>query len=193
MTDGVMYLMAMAISRVLAGEPAPVPHNNYLNGLLPQFDTYRCKDGRFISLGSLEPKFWETLCRAMECEQYSERPFDPAIHGEAQAHFERRFLTKTRDEWMAILGDQEICVAPVLRLDEALEDPHNRARRMVEEVDHPAFGKVRQVGIGPKFSATPGAIRSPGPAPGQHSAEVLEALGYTKSDITGLFEAGVVR
>jgi crotonobetainyl-CoA:carnitine CoA-transferase CaiB-like acyl-CoA transferase len=192
MSDGVLYLMAMAVSRVLAGEAAPVPHNNYLNGMLPQFDTYRCKDGKFISLGSLETKFWKTLCRAMECEQHSGRPFDPAIFDEVREHFRRRFLTKTRDEWMRILGDQELCVAPVLRLDEALEDSHNRARHMVEELPHPVYGTVRQVGIGPKFSATPGAIRSPSPSPGQHSADVLTELGYAKDDITALFDDGVV-
>jgi len=193
MTDGVMYLMAMAISRTFAGDPPPLPGNNYLNGLVPQFDTYRCQDGKFISLGSLETKFWETLCRAMDCEQYSQRPYDPAVFDEVRAHFTRRFLTKPRDEWMRILGEQEICVAPVLRLDEALDDPHNRARRMVEELSHPEYGKIPQVGIGPKLSATPGAVRSLAPLPGQQTAEVLEALGYPKDDILELFEDGIVR
>ena len=192
MTDGVLYLMAMAVSRMLAGEPAPVPHNNYLNGLLPQFDTYRCQDGQFISLGSLETKFWENLCRAMDCTQYSQRPFDPAIFGEAREHFRKRFLTKTRAEWMKLLGEEEICIAPVLRLDEALRDPHNVARQMVETVQDPRFGAVPQIGIGPKFSATPGAVRSPSVMPGANSADVLTGLGYTREDIQELFEEGIV-
>jgi len=192
MTDGVMYLMAMAISRTFAGEPAPVPHNNYLNGLLPQFDTYRCKDGRFISLGSLETKFWERLCELMECTQYSNRPFDPAIFPAVREHFRARFLTKTRDEWTELLGEEEICYAPVLRLDEALNDPHNRARNMVEPVQDPRFGSVPQVGIGPKFSDTPGAIRTPSVQPGAHSAQVLTGLGYSHGDIQDLFHEGAV-
>ena len=192
MTDGVLYLMAMAVSRTLSGEPAPVPNNNYLNGMLPQFDTYRCKDGKFISLGSLETKFWENLCRVMDCTQYNQRPFDPAIFGAVREHFRTRFLTKTRDEWMTLLGEEEICVAPVLRLDEALRDPHNLARKMVEIVQDPRFGAVPQIGIGPKFSATPGAVRTPSVAPGANSAEVLTGLGYTREDIQELFEDGIV-
>jgi crotonobetainyl-CoA:carnitine CoA-transferase CaiB-like acyl-CoA transferase len=192
MTDGVLYLMAMAVSRTLGGEPAPVPHNNYLNGLLPQFDTYRCKDGNFISLGSLETKFWENLCGAMECTQWSNRPFDPAIFHDAREHFRARFLTKTRGEWMKLLGEQELCIAPVLRLDEALQDPHNRARGMVETVQDPRFGAVSQIGIGPKFSDTPGAVRTASVAPGANSAEVLTGLGYTREDIQELFDEGVV-
>jgi crotonobetainyl-CoA:carnitine CoA-transferase CaiB-like acyl-CoA transferase len=192
MTDGVMYLMAMAVSRTLAGDPPPVPHNNYLNGMLPQYDAYRCKDGKFISLGSLETKFWENLCRVMDCPQYSQRPFEPAVFEAAREHFRKRFLTRTRDEWMAALGAEEICVAPVLRLDEALKDPHNLARRMVEAVQDPRFGPVPQIGIGPKLSETPGAIRTASAAPGEHSADVLTQLGYTREDIEDLFETGVV-
>ena len=77
-------------------------------------------------------------------------------------------------------------------LEEALNDPHNRARQMVVEVDHPTLGKVAQLGVGTKLSETPGAFRSFSPSPGQHTDEVLASLGYDGGAIAGLRERGVV-
>ena len=77
-------------------------------------------------------------------------------------------------------------------LDEALRDPHNVSRNMVIEVEHPTAGRVKQVGIATKLSETPGAVRSPSPAPGQHTDDVLASLGYSADAIAGLRARGVV-
>jgi crotonobetainyl-CoA:carnitine CoA-transferase CaiB-like acyl-CoA transferase len=80
----------------------------------------------------------------------------------------------------------------VYALDEALDDPHNRYRHMVVEVEHPTVGRVPQVGIGTKLSETPGRVRSPAPLPGQHTDELLSSLGYSVEEIAGLREKGAV-
>ncbi len=192
MTDGVIYLLAAWTRRALGGAPPVKRGDNELGGLMPQYNTYLTKDGKWISLGALETKFWENLCRVMECEQWKDSPFDPAIFAPAKAHFQERFRTKTRDEWMKILSSVEICAAPVYELEEALADPHNRARHMVEEMEHPSLGKVRQVGIGPKFSDTPGSLRLLPPEEGEHTDAVLAALGHSTADIEELRKEEVV-
>ena len=104
----------------------------------------------------------------------------------------KQFKTKTRDEWFEILKQTDICAAPVYSIDEAMKDPHNLARNMVIEVEHPEAGKVKQVGIGTKLSETPGAVRSPTPVPGQHTDDVLADLGYDAEAISAMREGGIV-
>jgi len=192
MTDGVMYLMATWVRSVLAGDGPPKPGQSLLNGALPQYNVYQTQDGGWISVGSLETKFWENLCRVMECGQFATQPFDPATLRQAREHFTARFKTKTRAEWMEILNRVEVCAAPVYGLDEALADPHNRARGMVTSGQHPTLGPVRQVGIGPKFSETPGSVRALAPREGEQTDAVLASLGYTAPQIADLRGAGVV-
>jgi len=192
MTDGVMYLMATWIRNVLAGDPSPRRGETLLSGVVPQYNVYETKDGKWLSLGALETKFWENLCRVMETPQYAGRAMDPAMFPEARKVFADKFKTKTRAEWMPILTSVEICAAPVYELAEALDDPHNRARGMVAELTHPKAGKIRQVGIGPKFSDTPGAVRKLAPLEGEHTQAVLTGLGYMPEEIETMRKAGAV-
>ena len=103
------------------------------------------------------------------------------------------FLTRDRDEWWEMLsGIDNIAVAKVSTLDEVARDPQNLHRKMVVEAGTLDGETVRQVGIGPKLSDTPGTIRSLGATVGQHTDEVLEGLGYSSEEIAGLRESGAV-
>jgi crotonobetainyl-CoA:carnitine CoA-transferase CaiB-like acyl-CoA transferase len=186
MSDGVLYLLSMIVSGYLAGSRVPERGATVLNGSVPHYNVYQCADGKWISLGSLEPHFWANLCRAMGREDFLPHQYDSAKREEIFAHFRRQFASKTRDEWFEILKQTDICVAPVLALDEALSNPHNLARDMVIEVDQPQGGRVKQVGIATKLSETPGAVRSTSPAPGQHTDEVLASLGYDAEAVRAL-------
>ena len=117
---------------------------------------------------------------------------DASKREEVFSYFREQFRTRPRDEWFEYLKQSDICVAPVYSLEEAAADPHNRARQMVVEVEHPRLGSVRQVGIGPKLSETPGRVRTTAPRAGQHTDEVLVSLGYTREQIEGLRTSGTV-
>jgi crotonobetainyl-CoA:carnitine CoA-transferase CaiB-like acyl-CoA transferase len=187
-----MYLLAMPFMlHFYSGAPVP-PGEHLLNGAAPSYNVYQTKDGGWISLGSLEPHFYANLCRAMGREDFIPHQYDGAKREEIFAYFREQFRTRTRDEWFDYLKQSDICVAPVYSLEEAAADPHNQARQMVVEVEHPHVGPVRQVGIGPKFSETPGRVRSTAPHAGQHTDEVLASLGYAREQIEGLRASGAV-
>ena len=111
---------------------------------------------------------------------------DASRYPEIRSHLEQTFRRKTRDDWFAELRLLDIGAAPVHDLDEALADPHNRARGMVVEIDGPEFGTLRQVGVRPKLSATPGRVRSTPPRDGEHTDAELTSLGYAEAEIASL-------
>jgi crotonobetainyl-CoA:carnitine CoA-transferase CaiB-like acyl-CoA transferase len=192
MSDGVMYLLAQTISGYFANGRVPGRGDTVLNGAVPAYNVYQCQDGGWISIGSLEPHFWANLCNVMGREDFIPHQYDGEKRDEIFAHFRTQFMTKTRDEWFAVLKQTDICAAPVYALDEALADPHNLARGMVIDVDAGEGGKLRQVGIGTKLSDTPGEVRSAGPVAGQHTDDVLSSLGFASDRIAALRERGAV-
>ncbi|MDA0270202.1 MAG: CaiB/BaiF CoA-transferase family protein [Chloroflexi bacterium] len=192
MSDNVLYLLASATGGVLAGGAPPSPGRGNLGGGSPHYNVYECADGKWISIGSLEPQFWANLCRVTGREDMLDGEFDASRHAEFAEHLARFFRGKSRDAWFADLRAVELCIAPVLDLREALDDEHQRARGMVVDVPDARVGSVPQVGIGPKFSETPGAVHSTAPRAGEHTDEVLAALGYDQARVTSLREQGVV-
>jgi crotonobetainyl-CoA:carnitine CoA-transferase CaiB-like acyl-CoA transferase len=192
MSDGVLYLLASAISGFLASGNVPTRGATLLNGAAPYYTVYECADGGWISIGSLEPHFWANLCRTLGREDLIPHQNNRDKRSEIADFFRETFRSRPRDEWFEVLKGTDICAAPVLGLDEALNDPQNLAREMVVEVEHATLGKVRQVGIGPKLSETPGRVRSTSPTPGQHTDEVLKAAGYGEEEIETLRSRGVV-
>jgi crotonobetainyl-CoA:carnitine CoA-transferase CaiB-like acyl-CoA transferase len=192
MSDGVMMLLASLAGSVLMGGDSPGRGNTLLNGSVPHYNVYECADGGWISIGSLEPHFFVNLCKTLECEQFIPHQYDASKRDEIKTYFTQRFKEKTRDEWYALLTKSDICAGPVYSLREALDDPHNRARNMVVEVDHPTLGKVEHLGIGTKLSDTPGRVRSTAPLPGQHTDAVLESIGLDPGAIAALKTRGIV-
>ncbi len=192
MSDGVMYLLASLAGNVLMGGASPTRGGTALNGQVPFYNVYECSDGGWISIGSLEPHFWANLCKVMGREDFIPHQWDSSKRAEIAAHFRERFASKTRDEWFEVLKQTDICAGPVYSLEEALRDPHNLARQMVVDVDHPTLGTVRHVGIGTKLSETPGSVRSTAPRPGQHTDDVLGRLGFDVGAVASLKERGVV-
>ena len=145
------------------------------------------------ALGALEPKFFTAFCRGVGREDLVAHQFERA-GSDTHADLERIFEQRTREQWQAFAGEHDCCLEPVLDLDEALSSDLVRAREMVVEHDQPgATGIVRLLGVPVKLSATPGdAGRRPGPALGEHTAEVLEAAGYSPEEITALEDSGAV-
>jgi len=162
-----------------------------LAGAYVCYRPYACSDGH-VSLGALEPKFWQAWCRGVGREDLVERQFD-GPGSEAHADVEQVFAARTRAEWVAFAAEHDCCLEPVLDLDEALDSELVRAREMVVELDQPGAERpVRQLGTPVKLSRTPGAVERPGPALGEHTHEVLTALGYSDDEVAALEAEGAV-
>jgi crotonobetainyl-CoA:carnitine CoA-transferase CaiB-like acyl-CoA transferase len=183
MLDGVMLLLAQALSAHFTSGHVPRRGTTPMDGAAPHYNRYVTKDDKVITIASMEPWFYANLCRAMSCEEFAADQNNkeqwPAIH----ARFTELFKTRTRDEWFDHLSKSDICVGKMLTLDELEHDPQIKARNMIVEVETPSGEKVKQVGIAMKFSETPGSIRSVAPQMGEHTNAVLADLGYSSEQI----------
>jgi alpha-methylacyl-CoA racemase len=189
MTDGAALLMSMQYSFKAAGHWSNERAANLLDGGAPFYGTYRCADGKWLAVGPIEPQFHDPLLEKMELpkDEFADR-WNPESWPRLRTRLEAAFATKTREQWCALLEHTDACVAPVLDLDEAPRHPHNVARQTF--VEHAG---VTQPAPAPRFSRTPGAIRSPAPTvAGQHSTEVLRDWGFAGSEIEALAAAGAI-
>jgi crotonobetainyl-CoA:carnitine CoA-transferase CaiB-like acyl-CoA transferase len=189
MSDGVTSLLAMAVGQYFSSGHVPGPGVEFLNGAVPFNNVYQAADGKWLSIGCLEPWFWQELCEALGCEEFVPHQNNREKFSEMFDFLRSKFGEKTRDEWFQELWQRDICVGPVYGLDEVFVDPHVQARGMIAEVEHPEFGTVRQVGVGPKLSDTPGAVRSTAPKRGEHTEGILREAGYSDEEIGALTEA----
>ncbi|MDX6655909.1 MAG: alpha-methylacyl-CoA racemase [Solirubrobacteraceae bacterium] len=192
MADGALSWLAMVAARHFADSVVPQRGSLELAGGLICYRPYQCADG-WVTLGALEPKFWQAWCRGVGREDLVDKQFEApgsAAHIEVQSIF----MERTRAQWEAFAGEHDCCLEPVLDLDEALSSELVRARGMVVEHQQPgAQETVRLLGVPVKLSRTPGdTARRPGPALGEHTAEVLGAAGYSADEIAALEEAGAV-
>jgi alpha-methylacyl-CoA racemase len=188
MFDGSLAWLALVAARYLADRQAPARGGLELAGSLICYRPYACKDG-WVTLGALEPKFWQAWCRGVDREDLIDKQFS-SPGSEAHAEVERVFLTRTRDDWTEFASEHDCCLEPVLGLDEALDSELVRAREMVVRIDQPGTGGVDLLGVPVKLSRTPGAPAGPGPALGEHTREVLVAAGYSDAEIAALLESG---
>jgi crotonobetainyl-CoA:carnitine CoA-transferase CaiB-like acyl-CoA transferase len=186
MTDGVAsWLTYMAGDYFASGEPQKRGEGR-LNGSLPEYNVYETADGKWLTVGALEEKFFERLCDLIELPQYKKDVDSKgARNEEIKAAFTTRFKQKTRAEWLALLGNEDVCVGPVYELDEVFEDPQLLNRGLVAEMEHPKAGRIKQLGLPVKLDNLPeeDVMRVPSPSFGEQTTAVLEALGYSTSDI----------
>jgi crotonobetainyl-CoA:carnitine CoA-transferase CaiB-like acyl-CoA transferase len=193
MTDGVYSLLASHLSTYFATGTGPRRGETLLDGGAHYYNIYETKDGKWLSIGSIEPWFYANLCKALGREDLLPCEF---VEAEQQEALKRTlsdiFKTKSRDEWFDILTRHDICVGKVYDLHETENDPHLRAREMIVEVDHPQAGQVKQVGISVKLSETPGQIRFLAAPLGTHTEEILTALGHSRQKVAELRAVGAI-
>jgi alpha-methylacyl-CoA racemase len=189
MVDGAAYLATFVYKFRNAGMWRDVRGTNLLDSGAPFYDTYRTKDGEFMSVGAIEPQFYAALLRGLGLDQSTLPPqMDQASWPTTAARFAELFAGKTRDEWCAIFDGTDACVAPVLGLGEADAHAHNRARRLL--IADPQ-GKLEPAPA-PRLSRTPGDGSGPLPRVGEHTRAVLAECGFAREEIERLAGDGVV-
>lgn len=182
MSDGAAMLM-LPIYGMLAGKRwEPERGANALDGAAPYYRCYRCADGEWVAIASIEPRFHTLLLRTLG--------IDPAEYGaqtdrKAWPHqialLERIFSTRPRHAWCELMEGSDICFAPVLRMPEVAAHSHNVARGTFIEL-----GGVLQPAPPIRFSATPCEVRRAPPAAGADTREILQEAGFTATEIAGL-------
>lgn len=200
-TDGAMSLMTWFISSYFAGGCKFNRGETWLHGAYPYYSIYKTKDNKYISIGCVEPWFWENLCRALGREEYIPYCISPEhfLHkpkgkkwAEISSYLKKVFLTRSRDEWFEFLTGKDVPVGKIYTFEEVFNDPQVLHRQMVLEIDHPTLGKVKQPGIAVKLSDTPGKVRKLAPITGENTEEILRELGYNKSQIGKLRQSKVI-
>jgi alpha-methylacyl-CoA racemase len=190
----------------------PLMANAFADGVMPQrghgpytglyafYTTYETQDGRRLSVGCSEPWLWDNLCKALgrpDLGRYYRRmehltraptPEEASVRAQLQAIF----LQRSRDDWLAYLADKNVCIGPVYTAAEVFADPQVQHRQMLLAHSTADGEVVQQAGIALKLSHTPGSVRHLGPRLGQHTDEVLSALGYSQGDRERLRAQGIV-
>ena len=182
MVDGASVLMAMMHGFRHSGMWSDERGTNLLDTGAHFYDTYETQDGKYISLGSIEPQFYaELLEKTGLAGEDLPRQMDRAEWPAFAERLTAIFKAKTRDEWCEIMEGSDVCFAPVLTIPEAYEHPHNVKRSTFVEV-----AGIRQPAPAPRFDRTPPEIVRPGAHPGQHTDEALTDWGFTPEDLETL-------
>jgi alpha-methylacyl-CoA racemase len=188
MVDGVASLMTAIYGMHGAGIWTNERGTNILDTGAHYYDVYETRDGKHISVGSIETKFYEELLERSglkneELPRQNDRPSWPRMKERLKA----LFLTKTRDEWCKIMEGTDICFAPVLSMEEAPQHPHNQLRGTFVVQDG-----VTQPAPAPRFSRTPSAIQCPPAVPGEHTEQALRDWGLSSADLERLRNCGAI-
>jgi alpha-methylacyl-CoA racemase len=192
MADGALSWLAMVAGQYFADGVVPRRGEQLLAGSVVCYRPYECADG-WVTLGALEPKFWQAWCRGVGREDLIEKQFEKP-GSDAHAQVVEVFKSRTRAEWTQFASEHDCCLEPVLDVDEALASDLVGEREMVVTLDQPGVADgVRQLGIPVKLDRTPGEHnRLPGPGLGEHTEQVLRATGYTEEQVAELIEQGAV-
>jgi crotonobetainyl-CoA:carnitine CoA-transferase CaiB-like acyl-CoA transferase len=188
MLDGVFSLLALAYGSQYPHQAPPA-----LMSWSPGYNVYQTKDGKYIALGIGREQSWQSLCKALDREDFVDRQWVVSEKREEILSFlKQTFKTKSREEWLSHLQALDIEIGPVNAPFEAFSDPQILHRQMVLELNHPFKGRMRQVGSPLKFSETPVELRGAASLIGQDTQEVLEGLGYTQERIEQLRKAQAI-
>ncbi len=186
MSDGAASLLSMFYGFKALGMWTGERRNNMLDGGAHFYDTYKCADGKWIALGSIEPQFYALLVEtAGLTDPQFKNQMNRAEWPELQGKLAAVIAAKTRTEWCEIMEGTDICFAPVLSLDEAPSHPHNVARQTFVEIEG-----VPQPAPAPRFSATPGAVQSPPPGIGADTDAALADWGFSAAEVEALRASG---
>ncbi len=189
MTEGALTLLAAELGSMAIGGTAPTRGAGTLNGGLACYGVYATADGKYLSVGGLEPKFWAAFNQAIGRKvDLSELILPPEGQARVRAEVQTILATRSRDAWMATFARTDACCEPVLELDELAEHPQHRARGLFFTTDHPGVGPVEQL----RTPVGEAAATRLAPRLGEHSNELLGEYGFSDGEIATLRGDGVL-
>ena len=192
MTDGMVAFLPVALFfQQLTGQD-PRRADAMLSHRYACYNTYETADGRYLSIGAVENRFWKTLCEHFGVPQYTSLQYDDSGRNEILHFMRATFKKKTLAEWDAELADLEICYGRVQTFSEMLADPLFREREMILELAGRAGEKKPAIGVPVKLSETPGSVRNAAVDFGESTGAILKELGYTEEEITLLARKDVI-
>ena len=182
--DGTAHLSSMFAGMLAGGSLKEERASNLLDGGMPFYDVYETSDGRHMSVGALEPQFYDVFVELLGIQDAPDR-YDFDRTEELRAVIAERFASRTQAEWSEVFEGTDACVAPILPMTEAMEHPHMAAREVFVERE-----EIQQPAPAPRFSRTTAQLGlPPRPKPGADTREALAAWGV--EDVEGLIESGV--
>jgi len=185
MIDGTALLAAMFSGFLAAGTWSEARGENILDTGAPWYDVYQTSDGKYVSIGAIEGRFYEELLERLELKDLPAQ-YDRARWPEMKSAFERAFKARTRDEWCRVFEGSDACFAPVLSWSEARRHEHNRSRNAYLSV-----GGVEQPAPAPRYSRTPAAVRAAPPERGQGGRQALSEWGFSEEQVRSLQSRGL--
>jgi crotonobetainyl-CoA:carnitine CoA-transferase CaiB-like acyl-CoA transferase len=194
MMDGALSLFSYTVGEWCGKGCPPEAGREFLTGGFAMYNTYRCKDGRYVGLGAIEGKFWSGFCRKIGREELINLQFDIPKQDEIIAEISRLMLTKTRDEWVNFFSDSDICFTPVLDLDEVSEHEQVKARDMLYKImNFRGSGEDIVVTGNPvKLSESPCEIIPEFPDKGGDAVKILTDAGYSVDEIKEFISSKIV-
>jgi crotonobetainyl-CoA:carnitine CoA-transferase CaiB-like acyl-CoA transferase len=192
MMDSILPLLTLQLAQFW-GSQGNEEIMNPLDGSFPFYGVYECADGKCVSLGALEQKFWAGFCRMANKPEWLPLQFP---EGEERRQVREEvadlFKTKPRDEWLELAEVHDICLSSVHEMEDLEKDPQLRAREMIIETEHEGGVKLKGVGIPIKFSESKPDPPEPAPVVGRDSMEILKEAGYSQERIEELVGKGIV-
>ncbi len=190
--EGVLSLMSLSIDQFLATGEVARPRETLLTGRYACYDVYRARDGKWLSVGAIEPHFFANLCKALGLVDLIEHQLDDAKQDEIRERFRNAFATRDRDSWVSELAPNNTCVAPVNSIPELVDDPHLRERRIFMKAEYAGHGEFEQVGpvlAGGERRQPKHTVRLPAET---DTDALLAAAGFDPSAIASLRAEGAV-
>jgi crotonobetainyl-CoA:carnitine CoA-transferase CaiB-like acyl-CoA transferase len=190
--DSAISMLSLAASAYFAEGKSYGQGEHVYTGSRAWYNVYAAKDGKYLTIGALEAKYWQRLCNYLEVPEFIDIQFDLTCQETMRKKLQQIFLGKNRDEWLQILLPLDVCASPVSEISEVFSNENTKDREMVFSVEHPVAGSIKQIGFPIKMSATPAVYKMGAPALGEHNVEICTWLGYSLEDIEVLKKHNII-
>lgn len=184
MMEGALQFLSLYAGIYACEKRVPEPGNEILSGKLPNYNVYKTREGRHVTLGAVEDMFFKTFLRKAGLDFILEKlPLNESNMVDIEKELEAFFLSKTFQDLKPLFENPDACLSPIRNLEEVVACEHLRDRKMIFEVDHPRYGKILQFGSPFQFQSTPPNYRLHPPEHGEQNREVYTGLGFSQSDL----------